>query len=55
VTWRRTPAHVPVPVQELDARLKGYYNLGGGPASAGGDVSVLKAEVRKCSSEGCGW
>lgn len=31
-----TPLMYPVPVQELDARLKGYYNLGGGgPASAG--------------------
>jgi len=30
-----TPLMYPVPVQELDARLKGYYNLGGGgPASA---------------------
>ena len=25
-----TPIHYPVPVPELDARLKGYYNLGGG-------------------------
>ena len=30
-----TPLHYPVPVPELDARLKGYYNLGGGgPSSA---------------------
>lgn len=30
-----TPLMYPVPVTELDARLKGYYNLGGGgPASA---------------------
>jgi SusD/RagB-like outer membrane lipoprotein len=30
-----TPLHYPVPVEELDARLKGYYNLGGGgPSSA---------------------
>jgi hypothetical protein len=25
-----TPLMYPVPVDELDARLKGYYNLGGG-------------------------
>jgi hypothetical protein len=32
---RDTPLHYPVPVPELDARLKPYYNLGGGgPASA---------------------
>jgi hypothetical protein len=30
-----TPLQYPVPVPELDARLKGYYNLGGGgPSSA---------------------
>ena len=29
-----TPLQYPVPVEELDARLKGYYNLGGGGASS---------------------
>jgi len=29
-----TPLMYPVPVQELDARLKGYYNLGGGGAAS---------------------
>jgi hypothetical protein len=34
-----TPLEYPVPVPELDARLKGYYNLGGGgPSSAAGST-----------------
>ncbi len=36
-----TPLHYPVPVPELDARLKGYYNLGGG-----GDASAALGTYR---------